>query len=1090
VAPSVLTSWSGSYCPPLTPPGTGTTPAPGCQGLGITVAMPAGDWAVALVSWRQPPNSPAVTIASVADDAHSWWEPLGAPSAVSSPSGVTRSVAWFCPRSRASALVQAEPTGFVLSMAMTVLDIGGMTDWIAQVLPVTGYANAATSLAMTSAAPGASAILLASCGSDLLSGGNASQVTGPGAGWTTLTPVVAFNGTDHTSDLALNAAWQVASAAKTATWSASPAMDLSGVLGGLIAAPAALAQPNPSWPVMIPEIAVGDGQYTTADSQNWVPAVAPVLDFAFTQGRQYEQQALATGDGVLTLDNPAGAVLPPAFPSSAGVDSGTPARIRCYWPGGAWQVRFSGNGSGAGPFVNSASAFAAPGQVWTQSAWGACSPAWAAGMNLVVIFQDGGFATLATYTSGLAAGPVPAEMAVTTGPAPAGTQYAAFYLQANGTPPAATVFSASAAPVPPGPPGPGIVYPLGPWNTTFSTATILSQSAWSANALGPPNPTPWYVPFSGFVERLPQQWDETWRGFTAATITDMWTSLQENMQPILPAEMLADAPQSVWPCTDLPGSLVASNLAPGNSNPMFVRAAKSGVPSLTQAFGANAGALPGAQGTFLINPQYRISSQAGMWSATQPASGVNTVGFSLTAVDSGFPSPAGGATIECWFQVTANFSTTTDPFIISVTDIRSCGFAISVIYLSGNLVIWRDGGSPVGNVATLIDSSVNYNAAGSPLTHIAVTYNSTTFTVYLNGVAKVSGSWSTPLHRDLPYLCVNGVAGTAMESNTQVQGDSVFWAGYAGQVAIFPRILHPLRILTHYEAALTGMAGDQASQRVERILGASTDAVFRRLIMQETRMGLGGGLDQVASCTDLPGSPAGQGITNIAGSVTPGQTFVTPGGELFMLSKQAAWGQPARWTLGSNVSAGEIPFTDSASLGYDPAKVANAIQFTQLDRQDIVTSQVPAITNASEAQYGSVTINATGYLFADATTSIGSGPGLYDLANWLATTYQAPLMRGEVITIDAAANPAAWPVVLGASVADMVQVNTRPPTGGGLVIPITGRVSQTTRRLVSGDKGITEGSLQLIIDAAPEAEILTCDSPTLGLLDGTHILGW
>ena len=144
---------------------------------------------------------------------------------------------------------------------------------------------------------------------------------------------------------------------------------------------------------------------------------------------------------------------------------------------------------------------------------------------------------------------------------------------------------------------------------------------------------------------------------------------------------------------------------------------------------------------------------------------------------------------------------------------------------------------------------------------------------------------------------------------------------------------------------------------------------------------------------------------------------------------------------------GEIPYQGSIAYDYDPTRVVNSIQVTQLDRQDVVTPQVPALEQASARQYGTYTDYLTGYLFNDVTTPIqGADPSsCVDLANWLAETNAKPLLRVNEVTVDAASNPSAWPMVLGVSPGDVIIINRRPPTAANLVITQLLRVTQVAR---------------------------------------------
>lgn len=1104
--PAVAQSWSGSAVPStLTELIPGAIAPPANHGVSVPVAMPAGDWAVAIVAWRQPSGAPAADLASVADDAHSWWEPLGAPLATSDAQGVTRITAWFCPRSRASTVVQASPTGFVTALAMIVLDVTGMSDWIGQVQPVLAFANQASALSMSSQAPPSSAFMVAAAASDLLTAGGASEVTGPGAGWTGVPVLTAANLTDHTGDIALNVAWQVTAAGTAANWAASPDLqDFSGVICGLLASPPPLAQPNPNWPVVVSEAAPGGGQYTLAGQLSWVPLAAPVTALAFTQGRQYELDRLAAGSGSLTLDNPQGLIMPPAFAGSAGIDSGTPVRQRWYWPGGAWQQSWQPDGVTAGPGISQnfgGGGFAAPGVTYAKAAWLGSSAAYAPGQQLLLNFYDGSLRLLATFASAPVTGPA-SRLALVQGTAPPGTVIGNVQATAPGVPPGSTVFYASAGPAQPGPLVTGVPLP-GSW-APFGGASASALAAWAPDNRGAPNPTPWYVPFSGFIERMPQQWGDLPRNVTDAAIVDSFASLIENMQPILPAEILEDmksGPGWYWPCTDLPGSSAAANLAPGNNNPLFVTQSKYGATLGTQAFGSNGGAIAGAQGTFLVSPQFRISSEGGMWGQAYAAvpPNDNFQGWSLVAADAKFPAPAGGITTELWFQVTTPFNIQANVPRSVILSVQSpgparVGWSLVITATDGFLKMNTSGTNAKTGPYTTV-SAVNYLTGTPPLVYVAVTWTDTTWTAYVNGTFAATGTWAKPV-TSWAYLSLNGLAGTPLLGSLFGDDDTIFelssWSGSVGQVAVYPRVLSQLRIWTHFQAGSAGMSGEPAGHRIERLLLAGTDAVLRRMIMYDDAPGAPFA-DDVASCADIAGNPVGSAVGNIAASVPPGTLIVTPGNEIFLLAKHAAFGQPSRWILGEAEAAGEVPYQPDAVIAYDPARVFNNVQLTQLDTGDAVTSGVPAITQASTQQYGAVTLNATGYLKADSTSKLNAGPSLLDLANWIATTNRAPVLRGEVITVSAAAQPSAWPVVLGAACGDMVTLNARPPgfpsAPGAPAISIPGRISQTRRALASNLEATT-GNIELIIDSAPEQAVLTCDDPVLGQLNGKNLLAW
>lgn len=328
---TVQGSWSDSYAV-----GYGFYfPAAAAAAVPVTVTNTEGDWLFALVAWRQPAAGAGATVC-VADDAHNWWEPVGSPSADSPAAGVVRTALWAAPAARVAdsatgqTVVHVAATGPYLSMAVLVLDVAGLEPWYEVAAIASGYANAASALALSATGPSAQALLFSLTGSD----DNAGTVTGP-AGWTALTPVTASNGTDHADDITLTPAWQVTASAPSASVTASGTLDLAGVIAGVLVSAPAPAQASPDWPVMITEAAIGAGFQTPPSELTWTDLSARVLSMSMRQGRQYSLAQLSAGQGAVTLDDPDGALIPPGSGPYAGIDSGTPFRRRVIIPAAA-----------------------------------------------------------------------------------------------------------------------------------------------------------------------------------------------------------------------------------------------------------------------------------------------------------------------------------------------------------------------------------------------------------------------------------------------------------------------------------------------------------------------------------------------------------------------------------------------------------------------------------------------------------------------------------------------------------------------------------------------------------------------------------
>lgn len=110
--------------------------------------------------------------------------------------------------------------------------------------------------------------------------------------------------------------------------------------------------------------------------------------------------------------------------------------------------------------------------------------------------------------------------------------------------------------------------------------------------------------------------------------------------------------------------------------------------------------------------------------------------------------------------------------------------------------------------------------------------------------------------------------------------------------------------------------------------------------------------------------------------------------------------------------SGEVPYLGDIGFDFDPSQVYDDLTITQ-SGGITVTISVPT----SIRQYGDLTLQETIYLNdPDVVT---------DLANRIQADYGQPSLRVSAFTVDAAANPAAWPFVLSTDVGTVVQVTRR-----------------------------------------------------------------
>lgn len=996
-----------------------TTTPPAATPLQIPVATTAGDWVLVIAAWRQPQAGLGISVC-VADDAHNWWEPVGAPNADSPAAGTVRTAVWAAPAARAAKFIQIAPTGPCIALAAIVVDVNGISPWW-QVSGITsGDAQSASSLGPLSlGAPSSSAIAFAALGND-----NVSATLGnSGAGWTTLSTFTASNGVDHASDIQLLAQAQVYSAGISATLTATVASDLAGTLAGVLLSAPAPVQLSPGWPVVVTEAAIGAGPQSAPAGMSWTALSPRSLEMQAQQGRQYTLSQLQAGQGVMTLDNPDGALIPPGTGSFAGIDSGVPVRQRVILPASTTPhyVAFSGH--------LKRWPFAAPddmmrGQsacevtdIWAYAAGSLDSMArqemlldnphslWplsdAAGATAASNIAPGNSLPLTLVTSKYgAAGATAAFGATPTGGALIGDSSA----KATGS-----SKSSSAS---------------GMFLQTLP-ASALTGAAGYGFALGCNNTA--YPPLSGGVTI------ETWVETTVNTNT------------------------TGFGFSNSGNTITVPNSSFVNGTPITFSSSGPALPTGMSA--ATVYWVIAASGA-----SFQISTTLGGGAVTLSS---NSVGFCAT---------------------TAPYS----PVIWSIRNVKGQVASLAIRNTDGALFLNYQplSGAAVG---VAVDTSTDYRQAGP--WHYSVSLSRAAWRVLVNGGGTVtaSGNFSSNIAASFDEAWFAGI----QDRNTQ----GYALAGYMALAAIYPGTLPQPRVIAHWAGASYGLSGDPAHARAERAVEYA-GIMGRRLIMKQTVSYAE--QDQTVSGQDVGGSSAATMAGNIAASTVPALLYVAPTGDIVYWAKQYAYNQPVKWTLGDNVAAGEVPFQLAQfSTDYDPSRVVDDVQLTQLDTQSVTipagimsATTVAAIEAAAQQQYGDVPYQATGYLTFDYSSAYTAGSSIQDLANWVAMIYRKPANRVQAVTVEAAASnaglsvPRKWQLWAGASVGDMVTVNVRLPTAAtSPLISLTARITQTSRAMKWSTDEV-KATIGLVLDFAPEYNTLTCDDATRGLLNGSNVLGW
>jgi hypothetical protein len=331
--------------------------------------------------------------------------------------------------------------------------------------------------------------------------------------------------------------------------------------------------------------------------------------------------------------------------------------------------------------------------------------------------------------------------------------------------------------------------------------------------------------FNGHFEYLPQTY-EFQHGIVDAECADAYSKLpQVLLQNCIEDEILYDKPFYYWPLGDQQGLPSASNWS-GRTT--------VGLNVINSRYGARTNQFGATPPTPLIgddSPPTSSGGQQTVWtqSGVTPTGGLGTC---LQVIDPNFPPLANGVTVEQWISL--GTGAWQGGLLFSIEDLAKPGIPQGI---AGNVIalMVNDPGGVVTNngiILNWVDSAGNAHqviprAADLALNtwyHIALQVTSTTYKVFLNGVSIASGSWGSLWSATPNLLSVMG----QQDKFNQVAGSAIitpypnlsyaFINGSAAHLAVFDRIIDPERLVFHYNAGVTGFAGETTGPRVSRLL--------------------------------------------------------------------------------------------------------------------------------------------------------------------------------------------------------------------------------------------------------------------------------
>jgi hypothetical protein len=182
------------------------------------------------------------------------------------------------------------------------------------------------------------------------------------------------------------------------------------------------------------------------------------------------------------------------------------------------------------------------------------------------------------------------------------------------------------------------------------------------------------------------------------------------------------------------------------------------------------------------------------------------------------------------------------------------------------------------------------------------------------------------------------------------------------------------------------------------------------------------------------------------------------------------------WTLTPNApptagaSASAIPYYPEYRLVNDPQRIWNVISVQPFSPSG---AQLPLLTPtdasgvlASQVQHGAQPLAITSWLQNQATMQLQ--------ANFYFANYGSPQTRAENVRVDAAPYPAAWQMIAGINVGDIVTLEEWQVGGGGDVLTL--RTTEINRKIRFGGQnnnnageGEVVASIEIVADFEPSS---------------------
>jgi hypothetical protein len=625
----------------------------------------------------------------------------------------------------------------------------------------------------------------------------------------------------------------------------------------------------------------------------------------------------------------------------------------------------------------------------------------------------------------------------------------------------------------------GIPYELGTTEAGQNSLTLYNQDGRfdPTNTSGPYYPNVQdYVPYqmqavwsgvsygvaTGYIERWPQEWDDTLTGTSGAIGVDAIATLARvTLKSCMQHEVLLDSPWAYWPLNDAGGSQFAANLGTGAGQGVAL------YPVPPRKAGAGTGDF-GAQTQLAGDP-------ATGWGQTN-STPTNDQGWCLSsgvipASAGTVPALANGVTFEVWASFPLVPAKQNHTNIITLKSSAATWATHDVLVVtisqhgyygtSGN--VWVDTWNASG-VKTSVDIGAHSYADGR-WHHFAVTVNGSVVTLSIDGVSVYSGTRSITTSQ-VDVIEIGGAQDSWEATDIGI--------GTYAHVAVYPAVVGAERLASHFQSGHDGFPEDSGS-RINRLLTYAGWTGQRAL---DT------GSSVLAACSTITGQYATDAIADVT-TWEYGLAWVDGWGIFRFQCRQNRFSGTSLATFGDGT--GEAHYQADIAFDFDPTYQYNDVQITrQGPNNSQGITQFSGDPNGTISQYFVSTLQQTLQLLSDAQAA--------DRASFLYNLLSIPQLRVRSITIEPSSNPALWPIALGAQIGGRYTVKRRPLGSTNALISLDVIISEIKHEIKPGSWRTTFSALPATVPGGPNIlpyAVQSMESGVSGWAAGSNAtIGW